>query len=159
MKIPRSGSARFMIVSALLLAVGLAGAKAFAGGDDGDGRPGFAGRRIEKILDRVGATPEQRTSVKAIWDGLRPQLRGLHQQTASVRKQMLAALAAPTIDTAAVERLRQQMMGFAEKKSALMTQGIVRTAQVLTPDQRKQAQEAFAKHRRHGHGFGGDASP
>ena len=154
MKIPGSASARFAVVSALLLTAGFAHAEGFGGGDGGDARQGFPARRMEKILDRVGATPEQRTAVKAIWDGLRPQLRGLHQQSASVRKQIVATLTAPTINTAEVERLRQQMMGLAEKKSALMTQGIVRTAQVLTPDQRKQAQEAMAKHRHRGHGFG-----
>ena len=116
--------------------------------DDAGGGPGGAGmhgRRIEKILDHVNATPAQRAQVRAAWDGLRPQIKGLRQQHHAVRKQMLAALTAPTINTSEVERLRQQATGLHDKMSALVTQGMVATAQALTPEQRKQAQEAMAK--------------
>ena len=122
----------------------------------GPGGPGMHGRRIEKVLDRVNATPAQRAQIRAAWDGLRPQIKGLRQQHHAVRKQMLAALAAPTINTSEVERLRQQATGLHDKMSALVTQGMVATAQVLTPEQRKQAQEELAKHGGggHGHRFG-----
>src|SRR4029077_1940022 len=43
----------------------------------GPGGPGMHGRRIEKILDRVNATPAQRAQIRAAWDGLRPQINGL----------------------------------------------------------------------------------
>src|SRR5512134_1563206 len=69
------------------------------GGPGGHGNVGLQGRRIEKILDRVNATPTQRAQIRAAWDGLRPQIKGLRQQHHAVRKQMLAALTAPTIDT------------------------------------------------------------
>ena len=114
-----------------------------AGG--GPGGPGMHGRRIEKILDHVNATPAQRAQIRAAWDGLRPQIKGLRQQHHAVRKQMLAALTAPTINTSEVERLRQQATGLHDKMSALVTQGMVATAQALTPEQRKQAQEEMAK--------------
>ena len=52
-----------------------------------------------------------------------------------------------TINAADVEKLRQQSMGIADKTSALMTQGLVATAGVLTPDQRKLAQQEFEQHR------------
>ena len=126
-----------------------------AGGPGGPGNVGLQGRRIEKILDRVNATPAQRAQIRAAWDGLRPQIKGLRQQHHAVRKQMLAALTSPTINTSEVERLRQQATGLHDKMSALVTQGMVATAQVLTPEQRKQAQEELAKHGGgHGHRFG-----
>lgn len=130
--------------------------EAGGGGPGGPGNVGSPGRRIEKILDRVSATPAQRAQIRAAWDGLRPQIKGLRQQHHAVRKQMLAALAAPTINTADVERLRQQASGLHDKMSALITQGIVATAQVLTPEQRRQAQEEMAKRGGggHGHRFG-----
>jgi Spy/CpxP family protein refolding chaperone len=123
----------------------------------GPGGPGgMHGHRIEKILDRVNATPAQRAQIRAAWDGLRPQINGLRQQHHAVRKQMLAALTAPTINTADVERLRQQASGLHDKMSSLITQGMVATAQILTPEQRKQAQEEMAKRGGggHGHRFG-----
>src|SRR5688572_11660090 len=112
-----------------------------AGGGPGQpGNVGMHGRRIEKILDRVNATPAQRAQIRAAWDGLRPQIKGLRQQHHAVRKQMLATLTAPTINATDVERLRQQAAGLHDKMSALITQGMIATAQALTPEQRKQAQ-------------------
>ena len=121
------------------------------GGSDGAAGVGMHGRRIEKILDHVNATPAQRAQIRAAWDGLRPQIKALRQQHQAVRKQILAALTAPSINTSEVERLRQQATGLHDKMSALLTQGMVATAQVLTPDQRKQAQEEMAKHGGGGH--------
>jgi len=108
-------------------------------------------RRMQRILDRVGATPAQRDQIRAIWSGLRPQLRAERVQHKSLRQQMVAALTAPTINAGEVERLRKQSMASADKVSALFTQGMVASAQVLTPDQRKLAGEELAKGRGHHH--------
>jgi Spy/CpxP family protein refolding chaperone len=116
---------------------------------------GFMARRMERLLDKVGATASQRSQIEGIWNGLRPQLKALHQQHGAVRRQIVGALTAATISPPAVEQLRQQSMGLAEKTSALLTQGFVQTAQVLTPDQRKQVQSILAQERgrfHHGHG-------
>ena len=129
-------------------AISTAAVRAEAVDDAGGGGPGghgMHGRRIEKILDRVNATPAQRAQIRAAWDGLRPQIKALRQQHHGVRKQMLAALTAPTINAGEVERLRKEASGLHDKMSALITQGMVATAQVLTPEQRKQAQEELAK--------------
>jgi len=115
---------------------------------------GFMARRMEKMLDKVGATASQRGQVEAIWNGLRPQLRTLHQQHGAVRKQIVGALTAATVNPATVEQLRQQSMGLVEKTSTLLTQGFVQTAQALTPDQRKQVQAILAQEHgqfHHGH--------
>ena len=64
-------------------------------------------------------------------------------------KKKVAALTAPTINAGEVERLRKQSMASADKISALMTQGMVASAQVLTPEQRKLAGEELAKGRGH----------
>ena len=105
-------------------------------------------RRMHRILDRVGATPAQRDQIRAIWDGLRPQLRAARAQHRTLREQMVAALTAPTINAGEVERLRKLTMANTDKISALVTQGMVASAQVLTPDQRKLAQQEIAQGRR-----------
>lgn len=123
----------------------------------------FGGHRLERLLDKVGATAGQRGQIEAIWNGLRPQLKSLHQQHEALRQQIGAALTAPTINPATVEQLRKQAMGVADQLSSTFTQGLVQTAQVLTPDQRKQAQ-AFIQEARgrfqhhHGHGNGNSNS-
>ena len=116
---------------------------------------GFLARRMERLLDKVGATASQRSQIEGIWNGLRPQLKALHQQHEAVRRQIVGALTAATISPPVVEQLRQQSMGLAEKTSSLLTQGFVQTAQVLTPDQRKQVQSILSQERgrfHHGHG-------
>jgi Spy/CpxP family protein refolding chaperone len=124
------------------------------------GPAGFGARRLERLLDKVGATAGQRGQIEAIWAGLRPQLRAFHQQERSIHQQMGAALSAPTINPAAVEQLRQQSMGVANQLSSTFTQGLVQTAQVLTPEQRKTAAAAIAEararfHQHHGPGMMG----
>jgi len=117
-----------------------------AGDEVGEGMPM---RRMQRILDRVGATPAQRDQIRAIWSGLRTQLRAERTQKKSLRQQMVAALTAPTINAGEVERLRKQSIASADKISALFTQGMVASAQVLTPEQRKLAGEELAKGRGH----------
>ena len=121
---------------------------------------GFGGHRLDRLLDKVSATAPQRSQIEGIWNGLRPQLKSFHQQQQALHQQMGAALSAPTINPATVEQLRKQAMGVADQMSSTFTQGLVQTAQVLTPDQRKQAQ-AFIQEARghfqhhHGEGNGG----
>jgi len=146
---------RRKILIASLAALTLAGAgglvsSARAAGPAGDeAGEGMPMRRMQRILDRVGATPAQRDQIRAIWSGLRPQLRAERVQHKNLRQQIVAALTAPTINAGEVERLRKQSMASADKISALFTQGMVASAQVLTPEQRRLAQEELAKG--HGH--------
>jgi protein CpxP len=135
-----------------LAALTLAGAGGWISSANAAGQPGdeateaMPARRMQWILDRVGATAGQRDQIRAIWSGLRPQIRAERAQHKSLRQQMVAALTAPTINAGEVERLRKLTIANADKISALVTQGMVASAQVLTPDQRKQAHEEIAKH-------------
>ena len=117
---------------------------------------GFGARRLERLLDKVNATAGQRGQIEAIWNGLRPQLKSLHQQHQAAQQQIAAALSASTINPATVEQLRKQAMGVADQLSSTFTQGLVQTAQVLTPDQRQTAAVAIAMARgrfQHHHGM------
>lgn len=152
------GLAVLVVGGALSLSV----AQARGGGPEGGG---FMAFRMHKILDHVGATDGQKAQIKAIWEGLKPQLKALHQQHEQIHQQIAQAMTAATIDTAAIEKLRQQSVQVIDKVSATLTQGFVQTAQVLTPDQRKQAAAEIekAKERRHAHfqdgGMGGMGEP
>jgi protein CpxP len=158
---PTFSRARRRILFIALPALALAGAggwmsSARAAGPDGDeAGPGMAMRRMHRILDRVGATQGQRDQIRAIWMGLRPQLRAQRAEHKNLHQQMVAALTAPSINVGDVERLRKQTMANADRISALITQGIVASAQVLTPEQRKLAQQEIANGGgRHGWGPG-----
>jgi protein CpxP len=102
--------------------------------------------RMQRILTDVGASDSQKAQIKTIWDGLRPQLKANRQDHGKVRAQIAQAIAASTIDTAAIEKLRQQSVQYLDKGSALITQGMVATAQVLRPDQRQKALTEMHRH-------------
>jgi periplasmic protein CpxP/Spy len=158
---PRRTRRKLLLVS--LSALMLAGAggwlsTARASGGPGGGEEmggGMPMRRMHRILDSVGATQAQRDQIRVIWTGLRPQLRAERTQHKGLRQQMVAALTAPTINAGEVERLRKLSMASADKMSALITQGMMASAQVLTPEQRKQAQAELAKGGGHHHRGGG----
>jgi Spy/CpxP family protein refolding chaperone len=130
------------------------GDQAEAGGQMPGGDMEFGARRLEHLLDKVNATPAQRTQIEGIWNNLRPQMKANHQQHMALHQQMAAAFTAPTVNAAQIEQLRQQSMTLADKRSQLFTQGLVQTAQVLSQDQRKQAhafiQEARGRFHHHG---------
>ena len=133
------GLAAVLIGGALSLSVAQAhgpggGMGLFGGGGGG----GFMAFRIHKMLDKVGATPAQQAQIKSVWDGLRPQLKATHEEHAKLRAQLTGVMTAATIDPAAVEKLRKQSMQLMDRASTIIANGMVETARVLTPDQRKQ---------------------
>jgi len=143
-------------------ALSTAQAHGFPGGGGwrhGGGGPGeFMQRRIQRMLDKVGATDAQKAQIKAIWDGVKPEMKALHEQKEQLRKQIAQTAAAPTIDTARIEQLRQQSVQLVDKTSVVLTRGLVGTAQVLTPDQRKQVLAEMEKHHGHGPNSDGDGN-
>lgn len=150
---PRRGLRRWswlMLALPLMLGgVAYNATNAYAFGDHGG--PGNHERmqaRMDRILTDAGASDAQKAQVKAIWANLGPQLKAARQQHMQIRQQIGQALAAPTIDGNAIEKLRQQSLQAIDKSSQLLTQGMVQTAQVLTPDQR---QKVLTELHRHGH--------
>ncbi len=143
------------VAAALTFAPGVRAEPPGGGGDAGGPGHGHMLKRMQHMLDRVNATPGQRAQIRAVWDGIRPQLRALHQQQFELRKQMLAAMTAPRIDAAAVEKLRVQSIALHDKTSALTTQGFVGSANVLTPEQRKLARDELEHQAQGRHGRGG----
>jgi len=119
------------------------------------GEMGFGARRLEHLLDRVNATPAQRSQIEGIWNSLRPQMKANHQQHMALHQQMAAAFTAPAVNAAQIEQLRRQSMSIADQRSQLFTQGLVQTAQVLTQDQRKQAEALIQEARGRFHHHGG----
>lgn len=145
---------RWWVLLAIPLVAGgvslsVARAHGFPGGPH-EGRMGaFMQERMEHLLTAAGATDAQKAQIKSIWEPLRPQLKALHQQQGDLHHQMGEAVAAATIDSARIEQLRKQSVGVMDKISALMTQGMVASSQVLTPEQRKIVLQKVEEHRGH----------
>jgi Spy/CpxP family protein refolding chaperone len=137
-----------------------AGGGPFAGEWGGGGGGGaFMHHRMARLLDSVGASDGQKAQIKAVWDGLRPQLKAAHLQHAQIRQQMAAAMTAANIDTNQVEQLRRQSVQSIDRISSLITQGMVSSAQVLTPAQRQQVLSQLQQMRQRHHWHGGGGQP
>jgi periplasmic protein CpxP/Spy len=127
------------------LSLSVAQAHGFGGGGFGGGA--FMAFRMHKLLDHVNATDQQRAQIKTIWEGLRPQLKATHDDQKKLRAQITQVMTATTVDPAAVEKLRQQSVQLVDKASTIISRGMVETARVLTPEQRKQIAAELEKER------------
>lgn len=122
----------------------------------GMGMPGVA--IPERLLEKVGASAEQKARLREIAQAARDDLRSQREAGQALHQQMLALMAAPQVDAAAAETLRQQQLARHDAVSKRALQAMLDAQAVLTPEQRAQiAQHMAARHkpmheRRHEHG-------
>jgi periplasmic protein CpxP/Spy len=105
----------------------------------------FGGRGMERMLDSVNASAEQRTQIKAIAERTMADMKTQREAGKGLREQMLKAFAQPTVDANAVEALRAQMLQQHDQSSRRMTQAMIEVSRVLTPEQRKQLADRAAQ--------------
>ena len=149
---------------AVLVVIVAVGAMALAGvtfANDGAGISGMHGhgmhgpmdaaamdKHIDAMINHVLAdgTAEQKAKVSAIAKAALTDLRPMHEQMHSAHAEAVALLAQPTIDRAALERLRATEISQLDAASKRIEQAILDTADVLTPEQRLKLSEQLKKH-------------
>lgn len=110
--------------------------------DEGGGMMMFRGspermsRRIDGMLDGLGATDAQRSQIKQIASTAATDLKAQAEAGRGLRQRAMQAFMAPTVDAAAVEQVRQQMLQQHDQMSRRVTQAMLDVARVLTPEQR-----------------------
>ena len=109
--------------------------------------PMGGGPRMERMLDAVDATPEQRAQIKQIFDAARSDLRGQREQARALRQQVMTLFTQPTVDARAAEALRAQMSAQQDAASKRMLQAMLDASRVLTPQQRQQLAEKMQQRR------------
>lgn len=115
-------------------------------GKQGKHGKGMVGERgMSRMLDMVGASPEQRAKIKAISDTARADMRAQREAGSTLREQSRAIFAQPTIDANAAEALRQQQLAHHDQASRRMLQMKLDIAAVLTPEQRKTMADRMAQ--------------
>jgi Spy/CpxP family protein refolding chaperone len=102
------------------------------------------GRMVDRMLDSVNASAEQRAQVKQITERAGADMRVQHGSAQALREQGMKLFAQPVVDAAAVEALRQQMMQQHDQRSRQMVQTMLEVSRVLTPEQRKTLSERMA---------------
>lgn len=97
----------------------------------------MGGPGMGRMLERVGATEEQRVQLRQIFDAARSDLKGQRETTRTLREQLHTQFTQTTVDANAVEALRVQLMAQHEQASRRMMQAMVEASRVLSPEQRQ----------------------
>jgi len=105
------------------------------------------GRGLERMLDGINASPDQRSRIRAIMEAAQTDLRTQREASRGLREQAMTLFAQPTVDANAVEALRQQMLQQHDAVSRRWTQAMLDASAVLTPEQRKQVVDRMQQRR------------
>jgi len=127
-----------------MMAQGPMGGPDGPGGHGGHGGGMFEGM-MSRLLDRVNATPEQRTQIQQIMQAQASEMRTQHEAGRALRQQAMALFAQPTVDANAVEALRQKQLVMHDAASKRMTAAMLQISGVLTPEQRKQMADTMSQ--------------
>lgn len=135
-----------MLVGGMLLAISATVAlSAWAGpGEGGHGRHGGGHhgmlmgppRHVDRMLDGVNASEAQRAQIKQIVAQAAADLKAQRETHRSLRERGMQIFTAPTVDPAAAESVRQQMLAQHDASSRRMLQAMLDISRVLTPEQR-----------------------
>jgi protein CpxP len=125
---------------------GMDGGPGMHGGPDMMGLP-MQGRMVERMLDTVNASAEQRTQIKQIAERAAADMKAQREAGRGLREQAAKLFTQPTVDASAAEALRQQMLQQHDQASRRMLQAMLDIAKVLTPEQRKQLADRMALRR------------
>lgn len=139
-------------MAGLIVAVsGTVGLSAYARGDHmgggmmgGPGMMGgaaFMGRGVDRMLDGLNATDAQRTQIKQIGQAAAADMKAQHEAGRALRDKAMQVFAAPNVDAAAAEGVRQQMLAQHDQASKRMLQAMLDVSKVLTPEQRAKLAE------------------
>ena len=105
------------------------------------------GRHMDRMLDSVNATPEQRAQIKQILQTAHADGAAQREAGRKLHQQSQALFAQPNVDARAVETMRQQMLAQHDQASKRMTQVMLDVSRVLTPEQRKTLADRMAQRR------------
>ena len=105
------------------------------------GSPELMGRAIDHMLDGLNVSDAQRSQIKQVVAQAGADLKAQMAAGRGLRQRGMQIFTAPTVDAAAAEQLRQQMLQQHDQMSRRVTQAMVAVANVLTPEQRAKVGE------------------
>jgi Spy/CpxP family protein refolding chaperone len=111
-------------------------------------RAARADQMAERMLDRLDATPEQKTRIKAIVQDALKDLSSVREEHLKNREAFVAALKQPTVDRAALKQIRTAELQLADSASDRLLNAIADAADALTPEQRGRLAEMADRFRR-----------
>jgi Spy/CpxP family protein refolding chaperone len=105
---------------------------------------------VRWMLADINATEAQQQRIAGIVEATMKEMAPLREKHREARQAVMALLAKPSVDRAAIESIRAQEIQSADAMSKRFVQSLTDVAEVLTPEQRAQLAEKM-KQRRGGH--------
>lgn len=102
----------------------------------GPGMMMMSPRGVDHMLDGLNATDAQRAQIKQIMQAAATDLKAQRESGRALRERAMQIFTAPTVDAAAAESVRLQMLQQHDQASKRMLQAMLDTSRVLTPEQR-----------------------
>ena len=96
---------------------------------------------VAQMLDKVGATPEQKSRIEAILHAGFGSMGAMHADMQVTHARLHELLTAPTIDRQALEALRASQIASLDQASRKMVDAMADAAEVITPAQRARLAE------------------
>jgi len=128
----------------------------FKGRGPGDhGGPGFFGKRLEQVLDEIGATPEQRAQIEAIKERLLERKKAQRQEgrPEQMRQEMLSFWTESQPSQAEMRARIDERIERQRQEAYAMADAMLEVHRILTPEQRAEVaqmiEERGAKRREH----------
>ncbi len=155
---PLQRSLRWMMLSVLMAVSATVAISAWAepmrhgpggGGMMFGGSPERVARGVDRMLDGLNASEAQRTQIKQIAQAAAVDLKAQHEGTRALREKSMQIFAAPTVDAAAAESVRQQLTVKHDDASRRMLQAMLDVSRVLTPEQRTKMAELMKQRSEH----------
>jgi Spy/CpxP family protein refolding chaperone len=103
--------------------------------------PTGAAGHWEQMAKKLGLSSEQEGQIKALHEKQQAAMKAQREQSQQLQAERSAAWAAPTLDAARLESLRQQEVKQFEAMSKLRLEQQLALAKILTPAQRQQMAE------------------
>jgi Spy/CpxP family protein refolding chaperone len=113
------------------------------------GPPEHVDRAVDHMLDGLSATDAQRAQIKQIAEQAAADLKAQHEAGRGLHEKSMQIFTAPTVDAAAAESLRQQMLSQHDAASRRVLQAMLDISRVLTPDQRAKLGERMKQRHQH----------
>lgn len=126
-------------------ALALAATSAFGRPGGHRGGPEFMLWKIDRMLEHVEASEDQRAAIEAITESTIADLAELRAGKAGIRDDFVAVLTAEAIDRERLEALRAELSETKEQASRRLTDAIGDIAEVLDRDQRLAISEKMAE--------------